>query len=101
MVVHRIDIGRQPGSRDSCYFETSWVSKGLQDSRWPCCNSKEIGIAQGIDLIGSQLIWLGTKRNLNNLDSHFVDESGGDHGARSAAGRVTVEHDGDVLKMFS
>ena len=40
--------------------------------------SEKIRIAQAMDLIGPELIWLAAERNLDNPDGQLGDETGGD-----------------------
>ena len=65
MVVHIITIGgstrQSRNARGNC-FVLKPVRSGV-DHR-----SEEIRIAQAVDLIGPELIWLATERNLDNPD---------------------------------
>lgn len=82
MVVHIITIGGSgatitEGQRKLFCSETSSALKGwreqVADGR-----SEEIRIAQAVDLIVPELIWLATERNLDNPDGQLGDETGGD-----------------------
>src|SRR5713101_7518194 len=62
--------------------------------------SEEIRIAQAVDLIGSELIWLATERNLDNPDGQLGDETGGDYGAGATPRVVAVKHQRDLLEVL-
>ena len=75
ILVHIITIGgstrQSRNARGNC-FVLKPVRSGV-DHR-----SEEIRIAQAVDLIGPELIWLATERNLDNPDGQLGDETGGD-----------------------
>ena len=72
MVVHIITIGGSGATITECQWKLfcSETSSGLKGLREQVADgrSEEIRIAQAVDLIGPELIWLATERNLDNPD---------------------------------
>jgi hypothetical protein len=83
IVVHIITIGGSGVTITECHASKlfcSETSSGLKGWREQVSDGRleEIRIAQAVDLIGPELIWLATERNLDNPDGQLGDETGGD-----------------------